>query len=90
MKRIGKRLAAVLCMIAAVAVLSGCGSEDKVGYVDMSRVQKEAPAVQQYQQKIEEKGKSLDAELQRKISRRNSSRHYRKSRYTPPVCSVSS
>lgn len=64
MKRIGKRLAAVLCMIAAVAVLSGCGSEDKVGYVDMSRVQKEAPAVQQYQQKIEEKSKSLDAELQ--------------------------
>jgi outer membrane protein len=27
-------------------------------------VQKEAPAVQQYQQKIEEKSKSLDAELQ--------------------------
>lgn len=64
MKRIGKRLAAALCMIAAVGVLSGCGSEDKVGYVDMSRVQKEAPAVQQYQQKIEEKSKSLDAELQ--------------------------
>ena len=64
MKRIGKRLAAALCMIAAVGVLSGCGSEDKVGYVDMNRVQKEAPAVQQYQQKIEEKSKSLDAELQ--------------------------
>ena len=31
MKRIGKRLAAALCMIAAVGVLSGCGSEDKVG-----------------------------------------------------------
>lgn len=64
MKRIGKRLSAVLCMIVAAGVLSGCGGEDKVGYVDMQRVQKEAPVMQQYQQKVEEKNKSLDQELE--------------------------
>ncbi|MBC3535884.1 OmpH family outer membrane protein [Megasphaera hominis] len=65
MKRLGKRFAAVVCMILAIGALSGCGSEDKVGYVDMARVQKEAPMVQQYQKKMEDKDKALNDELQK-------------------------
>ena len=65
MKRLGKRFAAVVCMILAIGALSGCGSEDKVGYVDMARVQKEAPMVQQYQKKMEENDKALNDELQK-------------------------
>ena len=65
MKRLGKRCAAVVCMILAIGALSGCGSEDKVGYVDMARVQKEAPMVQQYQKKMEDKDKALNDELQK-------------------------
>ena len=65
MKRLGKRFAAVVCMILAIGALSGCGSEYKVGYVDMARVQKEAPMVQQYQKKMEDKDKALNDELQK-------------------------
>lgn len=65
MKRLGKRFVAVVCMILAIGALSGCGSEDKVGYVDMARVQKEAPMVQQYQKKMEDKDKALNDELQK-------------------------
>lgn len=63
MKRIGKRLATILCMVVAAGILSGCGGEDRVGYVDMTRVQKEAPLAQQYEQKIKDKGQALDQEL---------------------------
>ena len=64
MKKIWKRLAAAVLLTACVGALAGCGSEDKVGVVDMERVKKEAPLVQQYKQKTEEKQKAVMGELQ--------------------------
>lgn len=64
MKKMWKRLAVVVSLTVMAGVLGGCGSEDKVGIVDMARVQKEAPAVQQYKQKTEDKQKEIEKELQ--------------------------
>ena len=58
MKKVWKRLGIVAAMLALTGMLAGCGGKDNVGVVDMSRVQKEAPLVQQYKQK------SIEKELQ--------------------------
>ena len=64
MKKVWKRLAIVAAMLALTGMLAGCGGKDNVGVVDRSRVQKEAPLVQQYKQKTEDKQKSIEKELQ--------------------------
>ena len=64
MKKVWKRLGIVAAMLALTGMLAGCGGKDNVGVVDMSRVQKEAPLVQQYKQKTEDKQKSIEIELQ--------------------------
>ena len=64
MKKIWKGFAAALMTITCVGMLAGCGSDDKVGVVDMARVQKEAPVVQQYKEKKEAKQKEVAKELQ--------------------------
>ena len=64
MKKVWKRLGIVAAMLALTGVLAGCGGKDNVGVVDMSRVQKEVPLVQQYKQKTEDKQKSIEKELQ--------------------------
>lgn len=64
MKKVWKRLGIVAAMLALTGMLAGCGGKDNVGVVDMSRVQKEAPLVQQYKQKTEDKQKSIGKELQ--------------------------
>lgn len=64
MKKVWKRLGIVAAMLALTGMLAGCGGKDNVGVVDMSRVQKEAPLVQQYKQKTEDKQKSIKKELQ--------------------------
>lgn len=64
MKKVWKRLEIVAAMLALTGMLAGCGGKDNVGVVDMSRVQKEAPLVQQYKQKTEDKQKSIEKELQ--------------------------
>ena len=64
MKKVWKRLGIVAAMLALTGMLAGCGGKDNVGVVDMSRVQKEAPLVQQYKQKTEDKQKSIENELQ--------------------------
>ena len=64
MKKVWKRLGIVAAMLALTGLLAGCGGKDNVGVVDMSRVQKEAPLVQQYKQKTEDKQKSIEKELQ--------------------------
>ena len=64
MKIVLKRLGIVAAMLALTGMLAGCGGKDNVGVVDMSRVQKEAPLVQQYKQKTEDKQKSIEKELQ--------------------------
>lgn len=64
MNKSGKRLAAAALFMLTTALLSGCGGEDKVGVVDMTRVQKEAPIVQQYKQKTDEKREAANKELQ--------------------------
>lgn len=64
MKKVWKRLGIVAVMAALTGVLAGCGSNDNVGFVDMSRVQKEAPLAQQYKQKTEDKLKTLNKEMQ--------------------------
>ena len=64
MKKVWKRLGIVAAMLALTGMLAGCGRKDNVGVVDMSRVQKEAPLVQQYKQKTEDKQKSIEKELQ--------------------------
>lgn len=64
MKKIWKGLAAAMMTVACAGMLTGCGSDDKVGVVDMGRVQKEAPVVQQYKEKTEAKQKEVMKELQ--------------------------
>lgn len=64
MKKVWKRLGIVAAMLALTGMLAGCGGKDNVGVVDMSRVQKEAPLVQQYKQKTEDKQQSIEKELQ--------------------------
>lgn len=64
MKKVWKRLGIVATMLVLTGMLAGCGGKDNVGVVDMSRVQKEAPLVQQYKQKTEDKQKSIEKELQ--------------------------
>ena len=64
MKKVWKRLGIVAAMLALTGMLAGCGGKDNVGVVDMSRVQREAPLVQQYKQKTEDKQKSIEKELQ--------------------------
>lgn len=64
MSRSWKRLAAMAALALSAGVLAGCGGADNVGVVDMQRVQKEAPLVQQYKTKTEEKQKSVEQELQ--------------------------
>mgnify|MGYP002680590556 CR=1 FL=1 len=64
MKKVWKRLGIVAAMLALTGMLAGCGGKDNVGVVDMSRVQKEAPLVQQYKQKTEDKQKSIEKQLQ--------------------------
>lgn len=64
MKKVWKCLGIVAAMLALTGMLAGCGGKDNVGVVDMSRVQKEAPLVQQYKQKTEDKQKSIEKELQ--------------------------
>lgn len=64
MKKVWKRLGIVAAMLPLTGMLAGCGGKDNVGVVDMSRVQKEAPLVQQYKQKTEDKQKSIEKELQ--------------------------
>lgn len=64
MKKVWKRLGIIAAMLALTDMLAGCGGKDNVGVVDMSRVQKEAPLVQQYKQKTEDKQKSIEKELQ--------------------------
>ena len=64
MKKVWKRLGIVAAMLALTGMLAGCGGKDNVGVVDMSRAQKEAPLVQQYKQKTEDKQKSIEKELQ--------------------------
>ena len=64
MKKVWKRLGIVAAMLALTGMLAGCGGKDNVGVVDMSRVHKEAPLVQQYKQKTEDKQKSIEKELQ--------------------------
>lgn len=64
MKKGWKRFGFVAVMLAATAMLAGCGGKDRVGVVDMTRVQKEAPLVQQYKQKTEDKQKEVEKEIQ--------------------------
>lgn len=63
MKHLWKRMAAAATVMALTGLLAGCGSEDKIGTVDLSRVQQEAPLVQQYKQKTEDKQKAVTEEL---------------------------
>lgn len=63
MKTMCKRMAAIAAVMALTGLLAGCGSEDKIGTVDMTRVQQEAPLVQQYKQKTEDKQKAVEEEL---------------------------
>lgn len=63
MKQIRKRVAAAAAAVVLAVMMAGCGSEDKIGTVDLTRVQQEAPLVKQYKQKTEDKQKAVEEEL---------------------------
>lgn len=63
MKTLWKRVLTIASVMAVAGMLSGCGSEDKIGTVDMTRIQQEAPLMQQYKQKTEDKQKAVEEEL---------------------------
>jgi outer membrane protein len=52
-----------MVIMLMTGMLAGCGGEDKVGVVDMTRVSKEAPQAQQVEQKIKDKQESITKEL---------------------------
>lgn len=63
MNKVWKRVLTVASVMALAGMLSGCGSDDKIGTVDLERVQQEAPLMQQYKQKTEDKQKAVEEEL---------------------------
>lgn len=65
MKKFWKRLTAAALLTMCVGMLAGCGDADKVGVVDLERIRQEAPLVQKYKEKTEEKQKAVTEELQK-------------------------
>lgn len=63
MGKMWKRVAAGMLVVLAAGMLAGCGSEDKMGVVDMTRVSKEAPQAKQVEQKIKDKQDAIEKEL---------------------------
>lgn len=46
-------------MLATATILSGCGSESKVGVVDFNRIQNESPKIKEIQNEIINKGAEI-------------------------------
>lgn len=63
MKSITKKLTAFVATVALAGALTGCGSADKVGVVDVQRVQKEAPLAKKYVEKHDQKMKEVQDKL---------------------------
>ena len=53
MKTWMKRMSLGVILMASLAFMVGCGNEEKVGYVDLGRVQMESAKYQELQQKVE-------------------------------------
>ena len=53
---------ALIAMIAAATVLSGCGSE-KVGVVDFEKIQNESPKIKEIQKEVINKDAEIRASL---------------------------
>lgn len=58
-----KRLTVAALVLVVAGMLAGCGGEDKMGTVDLARVQKEAPQAQKLDQQMTEKRESITKEL---------------------------
>lgn len=55
--------AACAGLLAFAAVLSGCGSEDKVAVVDYQRIEAESPKIKAIEQEVQDKDKEISARL---------------------------
>jgi len=51
-------------LLAVAAVFSGCGSQSKVGVVDLTRLEKESTKIQAIQQEIKDKNTEISTRLQ--------------------------
>ena len=51
-------------LLALAAAFSGCGSQSKVGVVDLNRLENESPKIQQIQKEITDKNNEIRTRLQ--------------------------
>lgn len=63
MRNFRKRFAAAAVVMMLAGLLAGCGGEDKVGTVDMTRVEKESTQAKDLEKKIQDKQESMQKEL---------------------------
>ena len=63
MKR--NKLALLLVLVVMTALLGGCGTGDKVGVVDVSKVMTDSPKVKQFQDDFNVKGKETIESLEK-------------------------
>jgi outer membrane protein len=61
----GKKLAVMLMLVFATALLGGCGSSGNVGVIDVNKVMTESPKVKQFQDQLNTKGKELSDQLEK-------------------------
>ncbi|MDL2280598.1 OmpH family outer membrane protein [Selenomonadales bacterium OttesenSCG-928-I06] len=60
------RVLAILVIVLTAFFLTGCmGSKASIGVVDTSKIMKESPKVQQFQEQLQEKAKELSANLEK-------------------------
>jgi len=61
----GKKLAVLLMLVFAAALLGGCSSSGNVGIIDVNKVMTDSPKVKQFQEQLNTKGKELSDQLEK-------------------------
>ncbi|MBC8016543.1 MAG: OmpH family outer membrane protein [Sporomusaceae bacterium] len=64
MKRTNK-LALLLILVFAAALIGGCSSSGNIGVVDVNKVMTDSPKVKQFQEQLNVKGKELSDQLEK-------------------------
>lgn len=65
MKKWTKQIALALTLVLGTGLLAGCGSEEKIGYVDVTKIQMESKKAQQIEAQVAEKNMAVMQRLQK-------------------------
>lgn len=63
MNKLVKRLTLGLTLVVAMGLLAGCGSEEKMGYVDKAKILSQSTKAQEVQTKLQTKSKEIKDRL---------------------------